>query len=151
VSGERELDDDALLALVAEVLDIVESVPDEVVVAARAAFSLRAFDLELWELVHDSLAQELVGVRGDEAEARLLSFVNERISMDVELVAGSSTVIGHVTPPTVAVVEIEADDAARTVTVATVDELGRFRAAIGHGTFRFRVVGDLVTPWITRG
>jgi streptogramin lyase len=141
--------DDGLQALVAETLAVTEPVPAEALATAYAAASLAGLDAELAELVFDSTGDvELVAVRAAEPDVRMLSFANGNLALDVELASDGRTVLGQLDPPGAPMVEIEVDDGSR-VPVA-VDEEGRFRAEVGEGPLRFRIVGELVTPWITR-
>jgi hypothetical protein len=141
--------DDDLQALLGEVLDTTEPVPAEALATAYAAASLAGLDTELAELVFDSTGDaELVAVRGPETYARMLSFANGNLALDVELSSDGRTVLGQLDPPGASAVEIEVDDGTRIP--VPVDREGRFRAEVGDGPLRFRIVGELVTPWITR-
>ena len=87
-------------------------------------------------------------MRASEAEARLLSFVNDHVSIDLELHAGAPIIVGQLSPPTDAQLLVEVEDGDPIEVVA--DEFGRFRVAVPSSPIRLRVVGLVVTPWITR-
>lgn len=140
--------DDDLLVMLADMFDTCEQIPDAALQAAYSAIDMDLLSEELAALVFDSASTgELVAMRGTEAEARLLSFVNDHVTIDLELLAGGP-VVGQLSPPTDAelLVEVESGD---TVSVP-VDEFGRFRVAPPAGPVRLRLVGLVVTPWITR-
>jgi hypothetical protein len=141
--------DDELTVMLAEMFEMREPIPDAALQAAYSAIDMDLLSEELAALVFDSAsAGELVAMRAPEAEARLLSFVNDHVTIDLELHAGGPAIVGQLSPPTDAelIVEVEAGDA---VTVP-VDEFGRFRVAVPSGPIRLRLVGLVVTPWITR-
>ncbi len=141
--------DEWTLQLLAHVLDLTEPAPDDAVSAAYAAIEMQSINDELAALVFDSLHDdELVATRAAEAEVRLLSFVNDHMTLDLELHADGRTIIGQLAPPTSDSVEIETDGGERRTVEA--DAFGRFRVTVDGGSIRFRVVGRLVTPWITR-
>lgn len=141
--------DDELSVMLADMFDACEPIPEAALQAAYSAIDMDLLSEELAALVFDSAsAGELAAMRGPEAEARLLSFVNDHVTIDLELLAGGPTIVGQLSPPTDAelLVEVESGD---TVTVP-VDEFGRFRVAPPAGPVRLRLVGLVVTPWITR-
>lgn len=141
---------DALERLIGEVLDRVDPLPERVRRLAYDAFQLRALHEELAALVFDSYHEpDLLLVRGDEHPARLLSFANDHLTLDVVLGAGGRTITGELVPP--ATGEVEVESAAGSRLRVPIDEHGRFRATAEPGTLRLRVVGRLVTPWITTG
>ena len=142
-------DDDVLVALLGEALDRAEPVPDEAVSAAYAAVELDSLNEELAALVFDSAEESaLAAMRAVDVETRLLSFVNDHLTLDVELHADGLTLIGQLTPAGDQTLDVERFDGSSTP--AEIDEFGRFRAHVPHGPIRLRVVGRLVTPWITR-
>lgn len=137
------------LGVLAEVLALTEAVPDDAVSAAYAAIEMQTINDELAALVFDSMHEnELVATRAAEAEVRLLSFVNDHMTLDLELHGDGTTIVGQLTPPHSEPVEVETDDGDRRSVEP--DSFGRFRVAAAGGTIRFRVPGRLVTPWITR-
>ena len=142
-------DDDELTAAVASMLDIAEAVPDDAVEAAYAAVDLGTLHEELADLVFDSADESaLAAMRAVDFETRLLSFVNDHLTLDVELHADGLTIVGQITPAGPGGLDVERFDGSSVA--AEVDEFGRFRVHVPHGPIRLRVVGRLVTPWITR-
>jgi hypothetical protein len=134
-----------------------EPVPAALLRAAVDAFAWRDIDAEIAELVYDSLVDtdEAALVRGP-AGQRLVSFAAGGMTIDVE-VAGAGpgrTVMGQITPPQRATVDIRYPG--DTVTVEA-DELGRFRSGPlppGPASLRLRpppgAVGPaIVTDWIS--
>jgi hypothetical protein len=145
----QPIDDDDLMRLLGEMLDVVEPIPEAALLSAYAAADMDLLSEELAALAFDSAsARELVVMRGAEAEARLLSFVNDHVSIDLELHANASTLVGQLTPPTDAALLLEVEDGEPVEVVA--DEFGRFRVDAPSSPIRLRVVGVVVTPWISR-
>jgi hypothetical protein len=142
-------DDDELVALLATTLARYEAVPDDAVQAAYAAIELDSLHEELADLVFDSADESaLAAMRAVDFETRLLSFVNDHLTLDVELHADGLTIVGQLTPAGPQQLDVERFDGSSVS--ADVDEFGRFRVQVPHGPIRLRVVGRLVTPWITR-
>ena len=142
-------DDDQLVAHLAAALDGAEAVPDDAVQAAYAAIELDTLHEELAALVFDSADESaLAAMRAVDFETRLLSFVNDHLTLDVELHADGITIVGQLTPPGDRSLDVERIDGSSIP--AEVDEYGRFRADVPSGAIRLRVVGRLVTPWISR-
>jgi hypothetical protein len=107
----------------------LDPVPPEFVRAAAEAFSWRNIDAELAELAFDSLldTDEAALVRGS-AGRRMVSFQTPELTIDVEVTTTASgrEVMGQITPPQRATVEIRH----RTGVVSTdADEQGCFRSA----------------------
>jgi hypothetical protein len=148
--NHHDLTDDLVLTdRVSSMLDLTEPVPADAVAAAYAAVEMDGLHEELAALVFDSAEQEqLVAMRSLDLETRLLSFVNDYLTLDVELHADGTTIVGQVTPAGVQRLDIERFDGS--AIPAELDDFGRFRAVVPHGPIRLRVVGQLVTPWITR-
>ena len=145
----RSMTDDELLAMLASVLDTAEPIPAAAIDAAYAAIEMDMLSEELAVLAFDSsLAGTLVEMRSTEAEVRLLSFVNDHLTVDLELHGDGRTIVGQVSPATGQPLQVEGDDGS-TMGVAT-DEFGRFRLTAPSGAIRLRAVGLLITPWITR-
>jgi hypothetical protein len=141
--------DDELMRVLAGVLEAHEPIPEAALDAAYAAVDMDLLSEELAALVFDSRSsRELVAMRAPEAETRLLSFVNDHVSIDLELLAGATTLVGQLTPPSDAPLFVELEDG-DSIDVET-DEFGRFRVAVPAGPIRLRLVGFVVTPWITR-
>ena len=142
-------DDIVLTTMVGAMLDRTQRVPDDAVAAAYAAVDMDGLHEELAALVFDSAEREAVAaMRSLDLETRLLSFVNDYLTLDVELHADGTTIVGQVTPAGVERLDIERFDGS--AIPAELDDFGRFRAVVPHGPIRLRVVGQLVTPWITR-
>ena len=120
--------DDDLLAELRDVAARIDSVPDEVVAAARSAFAWRTMDAELAELVEDAQSEDkrLVGVRSGNLST-LLSFESLELAVEVEvLVAGSRRrLLGQLVPAQSGRVEVR-HPAGRIEVPA--DEVGRFVA-----------------------
>ncbi|MCU1500661.1 MAG: hypothetical protein JWM12_15 [Ilumatobacteraceae bacterium] len=148
--NDSDVNDDLVLTdLVGAMLDATERVPDDAVAAAYAAIEMDGLQEELAALVFDSAAEDaLVAMRSLDLESRLLSFVNDYLTLDVELHGDGTTIVGQVTPAGVQRLDIERFDGS--AITAELDDFGRFRATVPHGPIRLRVVGQLVTPWITR-
>ena len=121
-------DDEDLLAELRGVAARVDSVPDELVAAARAAFAWRTMDAELAELVDDAPSDDarLVGMRGDEP-ATLLSFEAPGLAVEIEvLVAGKRRrLLGQLVPGRPGPVEVRHRGG---LTEVTADQVGRFTA-----------------------
>ena len=141
-------DDAALEGLVATGLDAVEAVPASTREAAYGAVGLATVEAELAALVYDSREAELALTRSEEAQARIVTFANDHLTLDLELLADGRTIVGELQPAQAATVELETVGQGRVTTVA--DDYGRFRLTSDATSLRIRVVGHLVTPWITR-
>jgi hypothetical protein len=145
----HDFDDARLMQLLADTLAVVEAVPDDAVSAAYAAADLRLISEELATLVFDSGSErELAGMRSAGVEARLLSFVHEDVTVDLQLPGDSHALVGQITPAGDHVVVVETEDG-QTIDVDA-DEYGRFRTAVPEGRLRVRIAGLLVTPWVGR-
>ena len=143
--------DNGLEALLRDALGAAEPIPARAMDAAFSAFQLGMVDDLLAELLYDSLvAPSPVLMRGSEGEARLITFANDHLTLDVTFLADRRTVVGSITPlfEGAVEIEIEAEDGGRSF--APTDQFGRFRAEMAADSVRFRVAGRLVTPWISR-
>lgn len=141
--------DDAIQRLVGDLFDHVEPLPQRVKDLAYSAHQMAALNKELAELTYDSLHQgELTLTRGTEGQARLLSFANDHLTLEMSLLPDGSSLIGEIAPVISPRIQLENRDGDETT--VPVDEFGRFRASAGPGPIRIRVVGHLLTPWITR-
>jgi hypothetical protein len=141
--------DAALERLLAEMFERFEPLPAEARALAYDASQMAALDRELAELVYDSRhTADLTLMRGSEGQTRLLSFANDHLTLDVSLLPDGVSLIGEIVPVDTAELELETTNGSRTT--VPVDEFGRFRATAGPGPIRMRVVGRLLTPWITR-
>lgn len=149
IDNQSAMNDEELERLLGLTLDALEPIPESALLAAYAAADMDLLSEELAALVFDSSsAREMVLMRAAEAEARLLSFVNDHVSIDLELHANAATIVGQLTPPTDAALLLEVEDGESIEVVA--DEFGRFRVDAPASPIRLRVVGVVVTPWITR-
>jgi hypothetical protein len=152
--GGREPEDE-LLELLRGALQREDRPPDEVVRAAREAWTWRTIDAELAALTYDSALDEeaLAGVRGV-ATARALSFGADQVLLEIELTAAGddARLEGQVTPPMATGVDVERVDGDPAVPLST-DELGRFHADRLHrGVVRLRIDHGgrtLVTDWFS--
>jgi hypothetical protein len=146
------LDDDALLAELARVLGRVSAPPPEVVEAAKGLFTWRTVDAELADLTHDSLvAPAEPGVRAA-GQPRILTFEAGGLTVEVEVddVPGARRLIGQLTPPGPAELELRTSGPAVT---GEADELGRFVLDLPAGktrsSLRIRRDGDVTeTAWV---
>jgi hypothetical protein len=140
-------DDNALEGLVARGLGAAEPVPAAALTAAYGAVGLATVDAELAGLVYDSRQPEAALTRAEEAGARIVTVANDHLTIDLELLADGRTIVGELQP---AEAEIELETVGRDRVTVAADEFGRFRLVADASSFRIRVVGRLVTPWITR-
>lgn len=135
----------------------LDPVPSELVQAATEALSWRNIDAELAELVFDSLlsTDQATLVRSSPGH-RLVSFQTPELTIDVEVTSTASgrDVMGQITPPQRATVEIRH----RAGVVSTdADERGCFRSAsvqTGPISLRLRPAADgsrppIVTDWLS--
>ena len=104
-----ESEDDELEYELRQAAARLDPVPPELVQAAAEAFSWRNIDAELAELVFDSLlnTDQAALVRSSPGR-RLVSFQTPELTIDVEVTATASgrDVMGQITPPQRAAVEI---------------------------------------------
>jgi hypothetical protein len=105
-------------------------------------------EAELAAIVYDSRRPAPALTRSEVAQARLVTFANDHLTIDLELLADGRTIVGELQPAEVATVELETVGQGRVAAAA--DEFGRFRLVSDAPSFRIRVVDRLVTPWITR-
>lgn len=143
------MDEDELFALLREGFDEIEPTPTAALDVAIAAIGMRDLDGQLAELIFDSWQQEHVGAtRATATDARLLSYTTDGITLDVELHADGTTILGQITPQSTHRVLLETSDG--TIVDAGADEFGRFRQVVLAGPVRLRIEGRFVTPWISR-
>lgn len=147
MNDDHRFDDDVLTHL-RGALDATEPLPDHVRSMAYAAFEMSGVDDLLADVVFDSLLAQEVVMRGDESEARLLSFSNDFLTLDVSLAADGRTILGEIQPPAPGQLILERRGGE--TDVVPIDERGRFRLTSDAGSFRLRVTGQLVTPWVSR-
>ena len=139
---------DQMYSLLNQAFDKLEPLPPRLRQQAYDAFSITAFEDALAELLFDSSLAAPMLLRAPENEARLLSFANDFLTLDVSLLTDSDAIIGDTQPPISGELVLECRDGSSQRLV--LDEFGRFRANCNSSSFRFRVVGHLITPWITR-
>jgi hypothetical protein len=128
-----------------------DSVPPEVVAAAKASFAWRTVEDDLAELVYDSAESRgvLSGVRG--SSARQMTFERGDLAVELEVGGGSPvTVVGQVVPPQRVRIEIRHLDGSM---YALADDLGRFDVAsapAGPVSLRFELESGkrVATTWV---
>jgi hypothetical protein len=133
----------------------VDPVPNEVTSYAKAAFGWRTIDAELAELLSDSALQALPAfARSGEARARSVTFRADNLDIDLSIQDDDDrrVLLGQLTPPGDAVIEVRRDDGS-VAAAADADRLGRFRIELAHGgrvRLRIRRDGtrDVETSWI---
>lgn len=147
--SREPLSDDALLDLVRLVTSEAAALPDDVMVAARAAFELRAMDVELAALIYDSRNDDrlLAGSRAA-GSARILVFRTGESTVEVEFADGRA--LGQVDPPPGGTVILESPQGR--LGEAEVDSVGCFLIAGDFaGTIRVSLCADdrptLVSEW----
>ena len=147
--------DTELLVHLGSVAAQADPVPDLVLEMARLAWTTRALDAELLELVEQSTGVP-VGVRSTALQPRVLTFEGGDLLLDlqVERVDGAVRLVGQVMPFPLdgGTVTVEQPDG--TVVTADVDDLGGFTAdGLGDQLLRVRVelVGQrpFATTWFT--
>jgi hypothetical protein len=152
--------DEPLVADLRDYFARVDTVPPLVTQAAKAALGWRRLDADLAELLADSTleAESLATVRGAGAAVRSVSFGAGELTIDLEIHVGGTglTLLGLLTPPSIARIEIQTADGATGATAES-DATGRFRTRLpAGGRVRLRLMdldpgsGPLVeTSWIT--
>ena len=140
-------DDDRLLDELRAALRQAGDPTPSMVAAGRAAFSWRSVDAELAALTHDSLIDELTGVRSSAAPPRSLVFQGPQVS--VELERSDSCLAGQLVPPAAGTVALWGPDGE--LAAVTVDELGCFefeRPRSGLVRLHCRASsGEFLTDW----
>jgi len=126
--GEHD-EDEILMGELRAAARHADPVPEESVVAARAAIAWRTVDAELAELAYDSLLDDrpLAGIRGV-ATPRLLTFEAAGLTLEVEAVAEGPErrLLGQLVPPQPGRIEVRHRGGSLTVEA---DGMGRFAAA----------------------
>ena len=151
--------DELLMAELRDFFAEVDPVPPLVTETAKASLGWRRLDADLAELLSDSALKEesFALARGTEAPARAVTFSSGELTIDIEVHVEdeSRTLLGQLSPPAAASIEIQTmSDAAVS---AEADRLGRFRVRLpGGGAIRLRVSGasasagaPVETSWIT--
>jgi hypothetical protein len=113
-----------------------DPVPPLVIEAGKASLGWRRLDAELAELLSDSALPstgEPVLARG-QAELRSLGFAAGAFTIDLELHGHGAErrLLGQLSPPSPARIELQTRDSAQVVAVTQADRLGRFRLALPH-------------------
>jgi hypothetical protein len=147
-----DIDDDRLLAELAEALRAEQDVPPGFLAAGSAAFAWRSVDAELAALRHDSATATLdeAGTRAEPAQLRALTFVSSELTIELEVTADA--LVGQVIPPRSGEIELERPQG-RSGAV-TVDEVGWFAIRpIPSGPVRLHLRTDdgrsVRTEWTT--
>jgi hypothetical protein len=151
--------DELLMAELQSFFADVDPVPPLVSEMAKASLGWRRLDADLAELLSDSALVEepLALTRGSEAPARAVTFSSAELTIDIEVHPEDQgrTLLGQLSPPAPARIEIQRTDEAPLSTDA--DRLGRFRVRLpGGGAIRLRILGapgsssgPVETSWIT--
>jgi hypothetical protein len=136
-----------------------DPVPPLVSETAKASFGWRRLDADLAELLSDSALEEesFALARGGGAPARSVTFSSGELTIDIEVHVPDQgrTLLGQLSPPALATVEVQTVDDSRFE--AQADRLGRFRVRLpAGGPIRLRVLGadpnaapSVETSWIT--
>jgi hypothetical protein len=151
--------DELLISELQSLFAEVDPVPPLVTETAKASFGWRRLDADLAELLTDSALEEESSAlaRGTGAPARAVSFSSTGLTIDIEVHVDDPgrTLLGQLSPPAPATVEIQT--VADAQFSAEADRLGRFRVRLpAGGSIRFRVLGvgggagqSVETSWIT--
>jgi hypothetical protein len=155
-AGGPQEADEQLLDLIREATSTQDAVPDQVVEAAREAWTWRTVDAELAALLHDSTVDDgaLAGVRGA-GTVRALSFGAGDHMIEVEIGEDGDRrrLVGQVMPaPALGERTIVVDRIDGPSLELELDELGRFGAdRLPPGLVRLRTMGvdgRVVTEWV---
>ena len=145
-------DDDRLFAALKDAVQTAEEVPPEFVAAAKAAYAWRTIDAELAQLSYDSLddEQSRLVTRTENATVRALTFVSNRLTIELEVTAES--VLGQVVPAQPG--RLFMHSATGRTTTIDIDEIGCFTIQpVPAGPFRLHSRTDdgtdVLTSWIT--
>lgn len=141
------------------VIDRADPVPLTVTEFAKAALGWRRLDVELAELLADSaLDSDLAALtRGEGDGGRWLTFRTDELTIEVEVRSEGSTrlLLGQITPPAAASVEVQSSDAEVLAETKT-DRQGRFRVDLdASGRIRLRVLrgepgaAPIETSWLS--
>lgn len=145
--------DEDLLVHLGSVAAQADPVPNLVLALARLAWTTRALEAELLELVEQTTGVP-VGVRSTALQPRVLTFEGADVALDVQVehVDGHVRLVGQVLPFPLAGGAVAVEQPDGTVVTAPVDDLGGFRA-VGLGQQLLRIRVDLegrrafTTPW----
>ncbi len=151
------LDDEQLLAALADAMRAARAVPHDFVQAGRAAYSWRTIDAELAALAYDSASSEAAkeddlvpaGTRAQPAVLRALTFISARLTVELQL--GTDGLLGQIVPP--AAGELQIQLATGTAATAPIDSVGWFVVRpTPTAPFRLRLHtdgADVLTGWVT--
>lgn len=151
--------DELLIAELRTMFADLDPVPPLVIEMAKASLGWRRLDADLAELLSDSVLEEepFALARGGEAPARAVTFSSTGLTIDIEVHVDdpARTLLGQLSPPTPATIEIQT--IAESSYSAEADRLGRFRVRLpAGGPIRLRVLGadgpdrpPVETSWIT--
>jgi hypothetical protein len=157
--GEDQDPDDRLMTELRAFFADVDPVPSLVVETAKASLGWRRLDADLAELLSDSALEEqaFALARSGEATARAMTFSSGELTIDIEVHVDDKgrTLLGQLSPPAPATVEVHPMVQAPVSTEA--DRMGRFRVRLAAGdTIRLRILGadergdpPVETSWIT--
>ena len=92
-------DDEELLAALGEAMRARQAVPEWFVETGKNAYAWYDIDTELAQLTYDSLGdrERAAAVRSESASIRALAFTSARLSIELEVGAGS--LLGRIIPP----------------------------------------------------
>jgi hypothetical protein len=150
MSDDELMQDDEIIALLAEALERADPVPAHVMDNSRAAFTWRTIDAELAELVFDS-AFHSSGVRSEELN-RQVTFRASDVEIEIMVLEDRGRrLVGQLVPARDATIELVGEDGKRS---AKSDRLGRFSFdRLGVGPTRLTVLGAdghrvVQTDWV---
>ncbi|MEU7575584.1 hypothetical protein [Micromonospora sp. NPDC049240] len=144
-------DDAALTAELGAALRESESVPEEFLTAARAAFAWRNVDQEvaLAELMFDSACDTAPALTRSAGSTRTLSFRSAVVALEIEV--SDAGIVGQLSPPRGG--RVSAQTASGTYAEAPVDAVGFFSlGAPPPGPVRLRAHTDghvVATTWVS--
>ena len=125
------MNDDPYETIAAELQTLfeqVDAVPPLISQAANAALTWRRIDAELAELLGDSADQteSLAAARGPDAPIRAVTMSSGELSIDIQILADGPprTVLGQLSPPASATIEIQTIDGESATTES--DRSGRY-------------------------
>jgi hypothetical protein len=149
--------DERLIGELRALFGELDPVPPLVTETAKASLGWRRLDADLAELLSDSALQDepFALARGSEATARSVTFSSSELTIDIEVHVDDTarTLLGQLSPPALAGIEVQTMDDEIVSTEA--DQLGRFRVRLATGgPIRLRVLGadgtaPVETSWIT--
>ena len=144
-------DDDELLAALGEAIRARQEVPEWFVETGKNAYAWHNIDAELAQLTYDSSRDRdaVAMVRSEAASIRALTFTSTKLSIELEVTAGS--LVGQIIPPQAGTLEVHTTAG---VASSPVDEIGCFSVTpIPNSPFRLRCRtedgADVLTGWIT--